>query len=170
MAYIVQSQIRGFLLAFSVIGVLLCVIFRSVKTGLIAMVPNLAPAVTTLGVMGWLDIPLDYVRLFIATVAIGISVDDTIHHVTRTVFEFNRRGRYAEALEFALQDVGRALLITSIVLVVGFLVFMTSALHTYVIFGMLLAATISIAIVADFIVMPALILTFRPFGPEWGRD
>jgi len=120
--------------------------------------------------MGWLDIPLDYVRLFIATVAIGISVDDTIHHVTRSVLEFNRRGRYVPALEFALQDVGRALVITSVVLVLGFLVFMTSALQTYVVFGMLLATTITIAIVADFILMPALILTFKPFGPEWAKE
>ena len=170
MSYIVQSQIRGFLVAFSVIFVLLCLIFRSLKTGMIAMVPNLAPVVVTLGSMGWLDIPLDYVRLFIGTVAIGISVDDTIHHVTRCVLEFNRRRKYEEALEVALQDVGRALVITSVVLVLGFLVFMTSAMHTYVVFGMLLATTIVVALVADFILMPALILTFKPFGPEREGD
>jgi len=170
MVYIVESQIRGFAVALTVISVVLCLIFRSVKTGLIAMVPNLAPAVVTLGMMGWLDIPLDYVRLFIATVAIGISVDDTIHHVTRSILEFNRRGCYVAALEFALQDVGRALLITSVVLILGFLVFLTSALQTYFVFGMLLAITITIALVADFILMPALILTFKPFGPEWKKE
>jgi hypothetical protein len=57
----------------------------------------------------------------------------------------------------------------SVVLVLGFLVFLTSALQTFVIFGMLLATTISVALVADFILMPALMLTFQPFGPERAR-
>jgi predicted RND superfamily exporter protein len=166
MDYITQSQIRGFLLAFTVIAALLCFVFRSVKIGLIAMVPNLSPVVLTLGVMGWIELPLDYVRLLIATVAIGISVDDTIHHMTRFDFEFRRRGSYHEALHASMVDVGRALVITSVVLVLGFLVFHFSALDSTASFGTLLAATIFVALVADFLLMPALVMTLQPFGPE----
>jgi predicted RND superfamily exporter protein len=166
MDYITQSQIRGFLLAFTVIGALLCFVFRSLKIGLIAMVPNLSPVVMTLGVMGWIELPLDYVRLLIATVAIGISVDDTIHHMTRFDLEFRRRGSYREALHASMVDVGRALVITSVVLVLGFLVFHFSALDSTASFGTLLAATIFVALAADFLLMPALVMTLRPFGPE----
>ncbi|MDH3214448.1 MAG: MMPL family transporter, partial [Myxococcales bacterium] len=163
--YITRSQILGFGLAFTVIGVLLCVVFQSVKTGLIAMVPNLSPVVLTLGLMGWLDVPLDYVRLLIASVAIGISVDDTIHHVTRFRGEFRRSGSYDQALRVSMANVGRALVITSVVLVTGFLVFRLSQLESTVIFGSLLATTITVALAADFLLMPALILTLEPFGP-----
>jgi hypothetical protein len=166
MSYITQSQIRGFLLAFAVIGAMLCFIFRSLEVGLIAMVPNLSPVVLTLGVMGWIDLPLDYVRLLIATVAIGISVDDTIHHMTRFQIEFRRSGSYHEALRASMSDVGRALVITSVVLVVGFLVFQFSVLDSLASFGSLLATTISVALIADFLLMPALLLTFEPFGPD----
>jgi predicted RND superfamily exporter protein len=166
MAYITQSQIRGFLLAFTVIGTMLCFIFRSLTIGLIAMVPNLSPVILTLGVMGWIDLPLDYVRLLIATVAIGISVDDTIHHMTRFDLEFRRSGSYHQALFASMADVGRALVITSVALVAGFLVFRFSGLDSMASFGSLLATTITVALVADFLLMPALVLTFKPFGPE----
>jgi predicted RND superfamily exporter protein len=163
--YITTSQIRGFLLAFSVIAALMCFIFKSLKTGLLAMVPNLSPVVLTLGLMGWIDMPLDYVRLLIATVAIGISVDDTIHHVTRLRHEFLRSGSYEQALQASMEDVGRALVITSVVLVAGFLVFLFSRLDSMMSFGALLATTIGVALLADFFLMPALFLTWRPWGP-----
>lgn len=164
--YITQSQIRGFLLASGTVALLLCAVFQSVRTGLIAMLPNLSPVVLTLGVMGWLDIPLDYVRLLIASVAIGISVDDTIHHVIRFRHEFLRRGSYAEALRASMQDVGRALVITSVVLVAGFLVFLASRLDSNATFGALLAGTIAAALAADLLLMPALVLAWKPWGPE----
>ena len=164
--YIVVSQVRGFLLAFSVIAILMCLLLGSLKTGLISMVPNLVPIFLTLGVMGWLEIPLDYTKVSIAAVAMGIAVDDTIHLILRFKHEFDRCGRYAEALLEALLDVGRALVITSIALVLGFLVLLLSVLDSQATQGMLLSATIVAALVADFFLMPALILTFRPFGPE----
>ncbi len=164
--YIVSSQIEGFLLAFGVIAVVMISVFRSLKTGLISMVPNLAPVVFTLGVMGWLDLPLDYTKLSIAAVAIGIAVDDTIHLVSRYWHEFKIYGDYDEALKASMQDVGRALLITSVALVSGFLVFTLSVMHSQAVYGILLATTIVTALVADFFLMPALVLTFKPFGPE----
>jgi len=165
MDYITASQIRGFLLAFTVIAALMCFIFRSLKIGLLSMLPNLSPVILTLGAMGWIGLPLDYVRLLIATVAIGISVDATIHHMTRYIHEFQQTGSYQRALHASMQDVGRALFITSAALVVGFLVFTLSVMDSLANFGLLLASTISLALVADFFLMPALVMTFEPFGP-----
>ncbi|MBW2421661.1 MAG: RND family transporter [Deltaproteobacteria bacterium] len=166
MDYIVTSQVRGFLLAFCAISLLMVAIFRSLRVGAIAMLPNLAPVLLTLGAMGWLGILLDYSKVSIAAVAMGIAVDDTIHLVTRYRHEFRLRGDYVEALTASMQDVGRALVITSIALVCGFLVLTLSILDVTAVKGILLSTTIVTALVADFFLMPALILTFKPFGPE----
>ena len=112
-----------------------------------------------------LDLPLDYVRLLIAPVAIGISVDFTIHLVTRYRHEFIEQGDYESALRASMEDVGRALFITALVLVAGFLVFTFSVMDSQVSFGLLLAAVIIVALIANFFLMPALMMTFKPFGP-----
>jgi predicted RND superfamily exporter protein len=168
--YIVSSQIQGFTLAFSVIALVMCALFRSIRAGLVAMVPNLSPVFLTLGVMGWLGIPLDYNKVSIAAVAMGIAVDDTIHLMSRVRYEFHRLGNYREAIDEALGDVGRAVLITSIALVLGFLVLTLSILDSQAVRGVLLATTIVAALVADFFLLPALILTFKPFGRETDQN
>jgi len=163
---IVFSQIQGFLIAFSAITLLMCLVLSSVKTGLIAMLPNLLPVVLTLGIMGWLVIPLDYSKASIAAVAMGIAVDDTIHLISRFRHEFLRCGSYTRALELSLLDVGRALVITSIALVCGFLVLLLSLLDSQSTQGILLCTTIIVALLADFLLLPALVLTLKPFGQE----
>ena len=170
MDYIVSSQIEGFLLAFAAIAVMMILVFRSLSLGLISMIPNLTPVALALGAMGAFGIFLDYSKVSIAAVAIGIAVDDTIHLVSRYRHEFLRCGNYGEALHAAMRDVGRALFITSLALVCGFLVFTLSVLHSQFVFGVLLASTIVTALVADFLLMPALVLTFHPFGPEGSRE
>ena len=133
------------------------------------MVPNLSPVLMCLGAMGWFGIPLDYSKVLIAPVAIGIAVDDTIHLMMRFRHEFERCGSYADALRAALADVGRALFITSVALVLGFLVFTLSVMDSQATFGILLAGAIVTALLADFLLMPALVLTTEPFGPEGAR-
>lgn len=160
--YIVQSQLRGFSLAFVVITIMMCILFRSIKVGLLSMIPNLSPVILTLGIMGWTGIPLDYVKLMIGCIAIGIAVDDTIHLVTRFQHAFRENGCYEKALEEAMSHVGRALFITSVVLICGFLVFTVSVMATLVQFGILVAATILVALAADFFLLPSLFLALKP--------
>ena len=164
--YIVESQLRGFTLAFIVIAVIMCILFSSVKVGMLSMIPNLSPVVITLGIMGWTGIPLDYVKLMIGCLAIGIAVDDTIHLITRYQHEFNESRNYETALASSMEHVGRALFITSVVLIAGFLVFTCSVMASLIQFGILVAATILVALAADFFLLPALILTLKPFGKE----
>lgn len=164
--YIVESQINGVLLAFSAIAVLMCIIFQSVKIGLLSMVPNIFPVVITLGMMGWMGITLDHSRSLIATIAIGIAVDDTIHLVTRYHLEFKRCRNYQQAFVRSLSSVGRALVITSFVIIVGFLMYPLSVMDSTTYMGLLLAFTIIVALIGDFLLMPALILVLKPFGKE----
>ncbi len=167
--YIVSSQIESFLYAFALICAMMCFIFGSLRTGLLSMVPNVWPILLTLGAMGWLGIPLDYNKIMIATVAMGIAVDDTIHFVSRYHHEFNESGSYAGALAAAMTDVGHAVFVTSLVLVLGFLVNIFSVLDSSAQSGVLLAATIATALLADLLLTPALVLTLEPFGPEGTR-
>lgn len=166
MDYITESQLRGVLLAFTVITLMMCFIFRSLTVGLISMIPNIAPSLLTVGLMAWLGVNLDYTKLLVAPIAIGIAVDDTIHLLTRYHNEFAKRRNYEEALLAAMTNVGRALFITSIVLVAGFSMFTLATLESQTWFGILLTLTIIIALIADFFVMPALILVLKPFGKE----
>lgn len=164
--YITWSQIQGALIALTVVSLMMIVVFRSVKIGLVSMVPNVAPVVLVLGSMGWMGTPLDYYRLLIAPVAIGIAVDDTIHLMTRYHHEFMKSRSYEDALYASMDGVGRALFITSAILVLGFLVNLFSIMDGQKSFGVLTAGVISAALIADFFLMPALILWLKPFGPE----
>ncbi|HPG24284.1 MAG TPA: MMPL family transporter, partial [Myxococcota bacterium] len=169
MDYIMSSQIQGFAIAFGVITAMMIVIFRSFRIGLISMVPNLAPVFLALGAMGWFGISLDYNKVGIAAIALGISVDDTIHLMARFRHEFQVHGRYEKALEAAMSDVGRALILTSVALVLGFLVNGFSEMRAQALYGVLLSSALVVALVADFLFMPSLVLWLKPFGPEGER-
>lgn len=164
--FIVSSQIQGFSIAFTTITLMMIGLFRSVKIGLISMIPNLAPVFLALGAMGWFGIALDYNKVMVAAIALGISVDDTIHLMTRFHHEFGIHKNYEKALREALCDVGRALLITSLALVLGFLVLVFSELRSQAYFGLLLSGALITALIADLFFMPSLVLWLKPFGPE----
>lgn len=166
MDYIMSSNIQGFTIAFSVITLMMVAIFRSFRIGAISMIPNLAPVLLAMGAMGWFDITLDYNKVSIAAIALGISVDDTIHLMSRFHHEFGVHRDYRKALRAALSDVGRALIITSVALVLGFLVLMFSELRSQGLYGVLLSSALVTALIADFFFMPALVLWLKPFGPE----
>jgi len=166
LGYINQSQIKGFLIAFVIITLMLIILFRSFKQGLFLMIPNLFPIVLTLGIMGFLKIELDYVKLFIACIAIGIAVDDTIHFATRYRYEFLRLQNYSKAMHMALKSVGKAMMFTSIVLIVGFIINIFSIMDSFVSFGILTSFTIVIALVADYFLAPSIIMKTHLFGHE----
>lgn len=164
--YIADSQIQGYFLAFLMIAVILVLAYKSISVGLLAMIPNLAPIIATLGFMGWTGIHLDYFRLLLATIAIGIAVDDTVHFATRLRREFYKTGNYVDAVRASIQHVGRALVITTVILTVAFSSFLASQMAVLASFGILLASTIVMALIADIFLLPALVLVFKPFGPQ----
>lgn len=164
--YIAQSQIQGYLLAFAFIAVILCLAFRSLKVGMLAMIPNLFPVVLVLGAMGAIGIHLDYLRMLLATVAIGIAVDDTVHMTSRIRKEFIRCRNYEQAISIGLMSVGRPVMITSIILSLSFLVYLASDMAVMASFGILLSITVVTALLADLFLLPALVLVLKPFGKE----
>ena len=165
--YIASTQLISYSLVFAMIALFMTISFGSIRVGLLSMIPNLAPVVVALGLMGWTNTPLDYVKLLLATIAIGIAVDDTIHLVTRFRSRFYETGNYAKALERSLNDVGPALTITSIILVVSFMSFLIGNTIVLASFGVLLALAVTVALLADLFLMPVLLLLLKPFGPEF---
>lgn len=165
--HIQTTQIQSYTLVFSMIALFMCINFGSIKVGLLSMIPNLTPIIIALGGLGWAGVPLDYMKLLLATIAIGIAVDDTIHLVTRFRSRFYSTGRYADALKLGLQDVGPALTVTSIVLVTAFASYLLSSTTVLSNFGVLLSATIATALLADLFLMPVLLMKLKPFGAEF---
>lgn len=165
--YIIQSQVFGFGLAFVIITGMMCFVYRSFRIGFVSMLPNMSPIFLTLGFMGFAGIDLDYTKLLIATISVGIVVDDSIHFVTRFHHEFDRCGNYRQALYGAFDSVGRAVTITTVVLVCGFMVFSLSLLDSMRMFGLLSSMTFALALVAEFLLMPTLIMKLKLFGDEF---
>ena len=165
--YVAQTQLVSYSLVFAMIALFLCVSFGSIKVGLLSMVPNLAPVVFALGFMGWMDVPLDYMKLLLATIAIGVAVDDTLHLVTRYRSRFYEKGNYREALQLGLTDVGPALIVTSTILTLSFLTFLFSETTILASFGFLLGGTILVALLADLFFMPVLLMQTKAFGAEF---
>ncbi|MBW2401992.1 MAG: MMPL family transporter, partial [Deltaproteobacteria bacterium] len=128
------------------------------RLGLISMVPNLFPVIFVLGIMGWMDLPLDASNAVIGCIIIGLAVDDTIHFLQCFRRDFGETGQLEEAVRRTMRVTGSALLFTSLVLSTGFLVMaLRGTMLNTINFGALSASGIAFAFLADVIVTPALI-------------
>jgi predicted RND superfamily exporter protein len=163
--YLVLSQISSFATAFVTVFAVIFLVFRSWRFGALALVPNLFPVLAIFGVMGWLDISLNVATVMLASVALGIVDDDTIHFISRYRRE-TRAGRGTdEAIELATSHEGRAALTTAIVNSCAFGVLALSEYRPTAWFGGLLALTMVVAFLAEVLILPATIkLMPRLFG------
>jgi predicted RND superfamily exporter protein len=156
---VIDSQLRSFGLAFLTIFILMAVALRSLQLALVSMLVNLLPVGIMLGLMGWLDIPLNDVTIMTASIAIGIAVDDTIHYLVRFRLEMrDRSGDRIAAMRRTVLSVGRAIVITSFVLAPGFALLMLASFKPPIFFGLLAFVTILVALAADLTVLPILLL------------
>ena len=160
--YLIESQIKTFTLAFILIFICIALLLKSARIGMMSMIPNLVPIAITLGVMGYVGINLDVATIMIASVAIGISVDDTVHFLYRFKEEFKKDGDHYLAIQRTLSGVGRALIFTTIVATCGFLVFCLSNFKAIQYFGLLTGITMVSAIFAVLLILPSCILLFKP--------
>lgn len=143
---------------FLLILVFIVGLVRSLRLGLLAMVPNLWPLLVTLGTMGFLDVPIRASTIIVFSVALGIAVDDTTHFVHRYREEVQKDGEGAAAIRRTVAATGRPIVLTSIILVAGFLVNGLSDFAAIVEFGMLSAVTLGLALVTELFLTPALLL------------
>ena len=160
--YLIESQIKTFTLAFILIFICIALLLKSARIGIMSMIPNLIPIAITLGVMGYLGINLDVATIMIASVAIGISVDDTIHFLYRFKSEFKKDGDHYLAIQRTFSGVGRALIFTTVVATCGFLIFCLSSFKPIQYFGLLTGISMISALAADLFILPSCILLFKP--------
>lgn len=154
---LISDLIRSFAAALAIIALLMIVLFRSVKLGLVAMVPNVLPGVTLIGGMAMIGIPLDLNNLLIGSIVLGLAVDDTIHFFHHYQDHYRRSGNVEESISYSLSHSGRALLATSIILCSGFLIYTTAVMNSVVVFGVLTASAIALALLIDLIFGSALL-------------
>ncbi len=148
------------------IFILMIILFRSMKLALISMVPNVTPIIFTLGLMGILDISLNFGTAPIAAITLGLAIDDTIHFLTRFKIEFYKNHDYTVAAKNTLISVGKPIIITSIILSIGFSIFFFSNFHFTRNMGILISFTVISAIFADLILLPVLLTVFKPLKDQ----
>jgi hypothetical protein len=161
---VVNAQLQSFLSALGVIALMLILVLRSLRVGLLALLANLLPIVVTLGLMGWIGVPLNFTTVMIASIAIGIAVDDTIHLLVRAQNETAlAAGDHTLAMERTVASVGRAVTFTSVVIAGGFSILALSTLVPARHFGLLTGLCMGLALLADLILTPLLIIVLRPW-------
>jgi predicted RND superfamily exporter protein len=164
---IAMGQIRGLSLALGVIGVVLLAIFRWFRLALIALVPNIVPLGVVFGLMGLAGIPIDAGTVLVGSLALGVAVDDTIH-VSNGFFERVGAGlETPKALDGALRAVLLALVFTTVIVSLAFLVLAFSEFTFIRNLGLLTAAIMVLCLLADVTLLPALLLAF---GGRWRRQ
>jgi predicted RND superfamily exporter protein len=159
-----RSQILTLGFVVAALMVMFLVLFRSVKIALIAIIPNILPAVTVLGVMGLAGLPLDMMTITIAAISIGIAVDDTIHYIHRFKEEYEVDRDYINSMHRCHGSIGNAMYYTTLTIIAGFSVLVLSNFITTILFGLLTGLAMLIALILDLTLLPRLIFLIKPFG------
>ncbi|MEN6306126.1 MAG: MMPL family transporter [Anaerohalosphaeraceae bacterium] len=140
------------------------ILFRSVRIAMIAIFPNLLAISCVLGVMGWLNIPLDMMTITIAAIGVGLADDDTIHYIHRFKHEVMTDGSYQAALHRSHDSIGHAIYYTTITLVIGFSILCLSNFIPTIYFGLLTVLAITVALLASLTLLPQLLVLVKPYG------
>ncbi len=155
----ITSMMEGTSIALLLISFLLIFALRSFKVGLISLIPNIMPAILAYGIWGMINGQIDTAVSVVVCLSLGIVVDDTVHFLSKYLRARKEQGLSTEeAIRYAFNTVGNALLVTSAVLIGGFLIMQFSHFHPSNNMGMLLAITILMALLVDFLFLPPLLL------------
>lgn len=160
MQQLADSQITTLAIVYIALTLTFMLIFKSFKVALVAIAPNLLSTAAIFGVMGWVGLPLDLMTITIAAIVMGIAVDDTIHYVHRYLAELKKCGDAAEAVTRSHATVGMAMLYTSVLIGAGFSMLAFSDFVPSVIFGLLTALAMLLALLADLCLLPLLLSRF----------
>ena len=160
------SQIQTLGVTVLVLTGMFLVLFRSLKIALIAMLPNVLAVAVVLGVMGWLNIPLDMMTITIGAICVGIAVDNTIHYTHRFKNEFQKDHSYLNTMHRCHGTIGHAMHYTSVTIIVGFSILALSNFMPSIYFGLLTGLAMLIALLADLTFLPVVLILVKPFGKE----
>lgn len=158
----IRSMLLGTTLALFMISIILIFAFRSIKVGLISLLPNLVPAALGFGLWGIFVGEVGLALSVVSGMTLGIVVDDTVHFLSKYLRARREQDLNPEdAVVYAFSTVGRALVVTSFVLIAGFLVLSLSSFELNSGMGLLTAIVIAFALLADFLLLPTLLIKFE---------
>ena len=160
----IHSSVTSYTIAFVAISFMMMLILGSVRMGLLSMIPNLVPIILGLLLMYVAHIPLDMFTLLIGSIAIGLAVDDTIHFLHNFKRYYLKTGDAEKAIEHTFYTTGKAMVITSIVLSLGFYAYMMANMISVQNFGLLTGTVIVMALLADLLLAPALMMVVTKRG------
>lgn len=161
--YIADGQIRSLWQSWLVVGLAILILVRSLKAGLLALIPLSVAFIMNFGIMGLTGIRLDVATSIIAAITIGIGDDNTIHFINTYIFhrKQNPGAGFDELISATLASTGEAIIFTSLALLVGFSVFVLSSFRPVILFGVLMAVAITATNIGALLVLPAIIKVFR---------
>ena len=163
---LVHGSINSIGTSLLTILILLILAFTSFKTGFIAMIPNVVPVLLIGGIMGYAGVNLDMITAMLMPMILGIAVDDTIHFTNHIKYHFELCGNYRKSIENSYREIGKTMIMTTVILCAMFFIFMFSTMTVIVNIGWLSVAGLGSALVADYTVTPVLIYITKPFGKE----
>lgn len=160
--YLVGDLFSSLLLGIGIISLLMAIMFWSMRMVVISFVPNIIPQIMTAGIMGFMDIPLKPSTILVFSIALGITVDNTIHYLAKYRQELKwHNWKIKESALLAIRETGASMVYTSLVLLFGFGCFAASEFEGTRALGVLTAVTLLVAMFTNLIVLPALLLSFQ---------
>jgi predicted RND superfamily exporter protein len=160
--YITENEAITFGIALIVVSVILLLVFGSFKVGLIALIPNLIPALLALGLLGISGIPLDFFTMMLAPIIIGISIDDTVHFISHYQQKLAKDGDVNAALRETMSEAGPGVVFTALILGLGFGIMAIASAAGTSNMGKFGALAIFVGLLNDLFLLPALLLAFKP--------
>lgn len=154
----IDSLAKSYVIAMMVITILMVFLIGRLRIGLLSMIPNLAPILLMMGIIGAFGFPMDMFTMMVASIAIGLAVDDTIHFMHNFRRYYETCGDPEKAVFETLHTTGRAMLVTTTVLSAGFFIYMFASLNNIIRFGFLTGVTLIAALMADYFLAPALMV------------
>ncbi len=158
--YLVENMVAGLAIAFGVVALIAGLMFRSFRMILITLIPNVIPLLMVAGIMGFLGITLKLTTSVIFTVAFGIAVDDTIHFISKFKMEIDKGRSKMYAIKRTYYSTGKAIVITTLILISGFLTLLLSSFGGTFYIGLFVGLTLLFALIVDLTLLPVLILLF----------
>jgi predicted RND superfamily exporter protein len=168
--YLRKNLFQGLLLAFILVGIIFSILFKDWRMVLVSIIPNIVPMVVAGAALGFTGIELKAVTAIIFTVSFGIAVDDTIHFLTRYKLERSKGRSVDAALRQTFLVSAKAITITTIILVFGFVSLIFSSFTGTYYVGVLVCITLISALIADIYIIPQLLYWINPGSrPKAGK-
>ena len=152
-----SSQIKSLGFVLLAIFIMFIILFKSIKLSIIGIIPNIFASTFILGLIGLLKIPLDIMTITIAAISIGIAVDNTIHYLYRYKSSINQKINYKDSIDMTHNTVGKAVIITSIAISLGFLTLCFSNFVPTIIFGLFTSLAMIFAMIGVLITLPSIL-------------